>query len=201
MVRTVPPGSLLAATIFLAVACLDCDLSERCYPSRRTVQCSGYGVVGEVEAPVGFELPRDLYLMEARNCLSLHDTCSVPQTFSVQASTPDLPDGQPRPDGHSLHVTVNLPAVEGSVTYTIPASLSTSFQVLASLDVALEPIQTVALNPIAGTLVAETSREALGAMFDMQLETANHLRFSLTGQAGVGGCMAVTEPAFCTYGD
>ena len=152
----------------------------------------------DVLAPDGFVFPAQIGLYEGKNCLAPDGTCSIAPWFSMKGSTPPMPNGQPWPDSHSLQVTVNMPLFEGSMTFTLPPSATTSdgCRVVAVLGVSAT--ETEELTPISGTITAVSAQDSLTATFDMQLETPDHQRFSLTnGSAACSHCVAYTQAEIC----
>lgn len=169
-----------------------------CQPPQRVVLCESNGGTVDVRVPDGFAFPSQIQLHDAKNCLALDGACSLAPWFSMEGSTPPMPNGQPWPDSHSLLVTVNMPFFEGSMTFTLPPSTTTSDGVRVAGVLGVSATETVALTPVSGTINATSAPDSLIATFDMLLETPDHQQFSLTnGSAGCSRCVAYTQGEVC----
>ena len=191
-------STLSGAALFLGVALFFGSGCVVCEPPQRVVLCQSNGGRVDVGVPDGFAFPSQIELYGAKNCLAPDGSCSVAPWFSMAGSTAPMPDGHPYPDTHSLEVTVNMPFFEGSMTFTLPPTTTTSdgFRVAGVLGVSAT--DNVDLTPLSGTINATSEPDSLMATFDMLLETPDHQQFSLTnGGASCSRCIAYTQGEVC----
>jgi len=132
------------------------------------------------------------HLFDGDTCLAIDGSCSIAPHFEVIS--------EPRPDGHALRIAVELPAVEGATTQALPPGPGSSVSVTATLRTAATDTMVLAVR--SGMMTIDSSREHLIATFDMELETPDHQRLTLTnGRASVVGCRVLHQDAICQPGD
>jgi hypothetical protein len=183
------PGWFVAlAVVCLASACLH----ENCHPSITLPFFAAHAASAKVDTPAGFELGAIAHLFDGDSCLAIDGTCSVAPHLEVIS--------EPRPDGHALWIVIDLPAIEGAATEALPPSAGSSVRVTATLHTSAT--DTMALAVRSGMMAVDGSKEHLIVMFDMELETPDHQRLTLSdGRVSILGCRVFHQDAICQPGD
>jgi hypothetical protein len=185
-------GSNTWALVLAAIGLSACDFLGNCHPATTQPLCVAHGGSAKVDAPVGLGLAASGHPFDGDSCLASDGACSVAPHFKI--------DSDPQSNGHALWIAVELPIAEGAATHALPPSAGSPLRVTATLKTSATETVTVAVQ--SGAIAVDSSKEHLIATFDMQLETPDHQRLSVTdGQVSISGCSVFHQDAFCQSGD
>jgi hypothetical protein len=166
--------------------------------------CADYGQASEpvcdnlmgsanVTAPAVYALPATVPLVDGHTCLDVGGRCT---DYPVVHLMNTVGRGQ-----FGIEITLRLPAVEGSATYTYPSAWTVNyFNLNAELN-AMSDTGTPSgqnLEWVGGTINVEASSAAeLRLTFDLELQSPSAEVFSITAAAvTVNGCHVKTT-MFC----
>jgi hypothetical protein len=171
---------------------------EECYSESRMVSCPSQVGTATLAVPAGF-LTITTTSVGGASCLAIDGTCSIQPTLLVFAAHDQTPSDQPRPDTYAVAIVATLPVFEGSATFVLPFSGPNSVLITGQVDLDMTGFHLLPLSPLSATIAVEgLSRSGFRASFDIQVETADHQVFSVTGgTAEISGCHVGISPAAC----